>query len=66
MRIYILSMYEEHGAELIKFTVDKSKVPSMLARYGSMRSPMGGKIEYVSQDEFDRLNEALEEDVVGM
>lgn len=66
MRIYILSMYEEHGVENVKATTNKEDVISMLQSYLSEESPAGGIIDSIRMSEFNRLASALDKNELGM
>ena len=65
MRIYTLSMYDEYGAEELRFTTDKGKVPALLESYNGVVGPLGCDSVEVDDYERTKLAEALAKDVPG-
>lgn len=57
-RVYIISIYEEDGAEGVRATLDKTKVESLLVTH-----PILGKDQCA--EEITHLRDFLEKDVPG-
>ena len=59
MRVYILSVYEEYGAEQVKATLDPTKLSAMLREF---RHPWKDQPVEVPESVFEALTEVLAED----
>ena len=68
MRVYILSVYEEHGAEEVVATLDKSHVEIMMDKYFStcgLDETDGPKLGEFRATPRETLRRVLKEDTTG-
>lgn len=65
MKVYILSTYEEHGAEDVKATLDRDRVPALLLSYSPYSRWGEAPFDVDFSKELERLKELLSEDAPG-
>ena len=65
VKVYILSTYQEHGAEQVKATLDPSKLPDMIRTFKNEHGPWKGEPWPVEEVELKRLADAIAKDEPG-